>query len=120
MCDPWALRLLAEAAPEAQILIMLRDPVERYRCGVEREARLAEEAQVEPNIAVVGDPIYRGLYHRQVEQVLRLFGRDAVLRLQYERSPPFALRSTSSSGLASEARAAASTGTDEGQVELTG
>jgi len=85
MCDPWALRMLAEAAPEARILIMLRDPVERYHSGMEREMRLAEEAGSKPTIAVVGDAIYRGLYHAQVERVLALFGRDNVLVLQYER-----------------------------------
>lgn len=85
MCDPWALRLLAQAAPNAKILIMLRDPVERYRSGVEREARLAEQGGIAPSITVVGDALYRGLYRRQVEQVLGLFGRENVLVLQYER-----------------------------------
>src|SRR5215216_938264 len=34
MCDPWTVPLLAEAAPEARYLIMLRDPVERYRSAI--------------------------------------------------------------------------------------
>jgi Sulfotransferase domain len=85
MCDPWAIRMLAEAAPEARILIMLRDPVERYHSGLEREARLAEQGGTSPSITIVGDAIYRSMYHRQVERVIELFGRDRVLVLQYER-----------------------------------
>ena len=34
MHDFWTPRLLARAAPEAKLLIMFRDPVERYRSGV--------------------------------------------------------------------------------------
>ena len=85
MCDPWAIRMLAEAAPDARILIMLRDPVERYHSGLEREARLYEQAGTFANIAIVGDAIYRSMYHRQVQLVLELFGREQVLVLQYER-----------------------------------
>jgi hypothetical protein len=64
---------------------MLRDPVERYHSGLEREARLYEQAGTHANIAIVGDAIYRSMYHGQVERVLELFGRERVLVLQYER-----------------------------------
>ena len=74
----------AEAAPDARILIMLRDPVERYHSGLEREARLYEQAGTFANIAIVGDAIYRSMYHRQVQLVLESFGRERVLVLQYE------------------------------------
>lgn len=85
MHDFWALRLLREAAPDARILVMLRDPVERYRSGVARELRLAEERGLPPNIAVVGDAIYRSLYSPQLERLFDLYPRERVLVLQYER-----------------------------------
>jgi hypothetical protein len=85
MCDPWAIRMLAQAAPRARILVLLRDPVERYRSGIERELGLAEGGGVSPSISVVGDAVYRSLYHDQVKRVLDLFGRERVLVLQYER-----------------------------------
>lgn len=46
MSDLSSIRLLRDAAPEARILAMLRDPVERYRSAVARFGRLfAEEGQ---------------------------------------------------------------------------
>ncbi len=85
MTDFWSLPLLARIAPEARILIMLRDPVERYRSGIGRELRLADRHDTVTDIAVVGDAIWRSQYHRQVRRALELFGRDRVLILQLER-----------------------------------
>jgi hypothetical protein len=85
MHDFWALPLLFEAAPEARILVMLRDPVERYRSGIAREQRLAADDGVPLEIGIVGDAVYRSLYFRQVERLFELWGRERVLVLQYER-----------------------------------
>ena len=35
MYDHWSLRLLRRAASEARILVILRDPIERYRSALE-------------------------------------------------------------------------------------
>jgi hypothetical protein len=84
--DPWTLPLLATAAPSARFLIMLRDPLERYRSGVEHEmARSRRRGQDPPNIAIVGDSVARGLYHDQVKRSFDLLGEERVLVLQYER-----------------------------------
>jgi hypothetical protein len=85
MHDYWALPLLHAAAPEARILVMLRDPVERYRSGIERERRIYEKAGEPLEIAIVGDAVYRSLYAAQMRRLLELYPRERVLVLQYER-----------------------------------
>jgi hypothetical protein len=85
MHDFWALPLLAQAAPQAKILVMLRDPVERYRSGIARELRLADEDGTPLEIAIVGDAVYRSMYSQQLGRLFQLFGRERVLVLQHER-----------------------------------
>jgi hypothetical protein len=85
MHDFWALPLLHSAAPDARILVMLRDPVERYRSGIERERRIAEKAGEPLEIAIVGDAVYRSLYSTQLRRLFELYPRERVLVLQYER-----------------------------------
>ena len=86
MHDPWTLPLLAEAASGARFLVLLRDPIERYRSGIRHQAdRSRRRGHDPPDIAIVGDAIARGLYHHQVARALELLGRDSVLVLQYER-----------------------------------
>jgi hypothetical protein len=84
MHDPWTPPLLKQCAPEARIIMMLRDPIERYRSGVAREQRLASGRGEDLRIAVIGDAIYRSLFAKQVERLIELFGRDQLLVLQYE------------------------------------
>jgi len=83
---PGSLDLLAQAAPRALVLVILRDPVARYRSGVGRQRRLARDRN-QPDIApgVLEDQLARGFYSAQVARVLELFPRDRVLVLQYER-----------------------------------
>lgn len=85
MHDYWALPLLKAAAPEARILVMLRDPVARYRSGIAREQEIAEKAGEPLEIAIVGDAVYRSLYSPQLRRLFELYPRDRVLVLQYER-----------------------------------
>ena len=84
--DAWTLPLLARAAPEARILIMLRDPIARYRSaiaqGIERQRK---RGQYPPTIAIVGEAIGRSAYGDQVRRALEIFGRERVLVLQFER-----------------------------------
>jgi Sulfotransferase family len=92
MHDFWALPMLRRCAPEARILVMLRDPLERYRSGVARELARAEENGEPLDIAVIGDAVYRSLYAMQLERLFALFERERVLVLQYEacRADPLA------------------------------
>lgn len=86
MYDGWPLRQIRQVAREARVLVMLRDPVDRYASGCAREDRLARE-RGEPGIspAMVEEQRVRGLYAGQVERVLAEFPRERVLILQYER-----------------------------------
>jgi sulfotransferase family protein len=92
MVDYWSMRLLREAAPGARLLIMLRDPIERLRSGIQRERMLADEAGVPFELAHLSEAVYRGLYYEQVRGVLELYPREQVLILQFERclADPFA------------------------------
>jgi hypothetical protein len=90
MLDPWTPPLLVQAAPEARILIMLRDPVDRYESGlargVLRAARLAREGGEAPSESqIASEQIVRSQYREQVERMLAAYPRDRVLILQYER-----------------------------------
>jgi hypothetical protein len=86
MYDGWPLALIAQAAPHVRILVLLRDPVDRYASGYARENRLARkrgEEGISP--AMVEEQRIRGFYAAQVAQVLETFPREQVLILQYER-----------------------------------
>ena len=85
MHDRWPIPQIAQAAPRAKIIVMLRDPVDRYASGHARETRLARE-RGEPGIApsMVEQQLARGFYAAQVEHVLETFGHERVLMLQYE------------------------------------
>jgi Sulfotransferase domain len=82
---PQGPRQLAQAAPEARVLVLLRDPVDRYASGFARASRIAAEQGVEGIEArLVQRHIERGLYFEQVTRVLDAYSRDRVLVLQYE------------------------------------
>jgi sulfotransferase family protein len=85
MVDFWTMRLLRGAAPDARLLIMLRDPIERLRSGIQRERMLADDAGAPFELAHMSEAVYRGLYYDQVVGVLELYPRERVLILQFER-----------------------------------
>jgi hypothetical protein len=85
MHDPWIPGLLHRAAPETRLLVMLRDPVERYQSGIAREQRLAAKRGQPVDAAVWSDAYARGLYGMQVERLLQHYADDRILVLQYER-----------------------------------
>lgn len=80
MFDFWTPPLLARAAPEARILVLLRDPVERYRSSV--RAQLVGGG----NVAVIASEAYaRGFYFEQLSRLLEHVPREQLLVLQYEQ-----------------------------------
>lgn len=81
MADFWVPPLLARAAPDARILVLLRDPVTRFESGIRHE--VAHHAPRRP--VIVADAAARGFYHRQLTGLLRHFPREQLLVLQYER-----------------------------------
>jgi Sulfotransferase family len=82
---PWIPGLLAHTAPNARLLVLLRDPVERYLSGLEHDARMAAQQGAPLSALAPIEAFARGLYHAQLTRVLRHFDRSRVLVLQYER-----------------------------------
>lgn len=83
MLDAWAPALLARAAPQARLLVLLRDPVERFRSGrtlAENRFVVGSTARAAANAA-----FNRGLYADQLLRLWAAFPREQVLVLQYER-----------------------------------
>jgi hypothetical protein len=85
LSDFWSISLLRRAAPNARLLVMLRDPVARYRSAVARLQRMAEESGERVRLPSLGDATWRGFYHEQLRHVFELFPREQVLVLQFER-----------------------------------
>lgn len=84
MSDFWTPELLRRAAPDAKLLILLRDPIERYRSGfVHRHRTGAPEGR--RRALVAHEAIARGNYATQLKRVWRHFPREQVLVLQYEQ-----------------------------------
>jgi hypothetical protein len=91
--DFWTIPLLARAAPEARMLVMLRDPVERYRSGIadtrrrDAESGAADEDPVTARrrlSAAANDAFARSFYHQQLARLLEVVPRERVLVLQFE------------------------------------
>ena len=83
MLDAWTPALLRRAAPEARLLVLLRDPVERFRSGrtlAENRFTVGSTARAAANAA-----FNRGLYADQLLRLWQAFPREQVLVLQYER-----------------------------------
>ena len=82
MRDIWTPRLIPRAAPDAKILVIFRDPVERYRSGVLHTlARRGGRAAT----YLATDAVERGRYALQLKRVYDYFDRSQVLVLQFER-----------------------------------
>lgn len=79
--DFWAHERLRLLAPGTRLLVLLRDPVERYRSGLAHDVGHGERER--PGLAL--EAMYRGLYHVQLAALLRHVPREQVLVLQYER-----------------------------------
>lgn len=76
----WVPALLQAAAPNARILVLLRDPVERFASGV------ALQGQTRPvNFTGAGTAFRIGCYGSQLEQLFSYFSPERVLVLQFER-----------------------------------
>jgi Sulfotransferase domain len=82
IADVVALRLIQRAAPDARLLVMLRDPIERFRSGFLHQLRRFPQRRHE---MIAADAIERGYYATQLERLYKLFPAEQVLVLQYER-----------------------------------
>jgi hypothetical protein len=84
LADFWAVPLIRKAVPDARILVMLRDPVDRYRSAMAWLSR-SEDWESQGILAWISDATWRGLYYQQLRRVFDLFPREQVLVLQFER-----------------------------------
>jgi hypothetical protein len=79
-------RVIDEVAPEARLLTIVREPVERYRSGLSqwhqenRRRSLKRDEQAGKREARM-----RGFYGRQVQRLLDVVGPERMLVLQYEQ-----------------------------------
>jgi len=90
---PWTPELLRRAAPDTRLLLLLRDPVNRFRSGLAH----AERTGGRIDTTTVDNAVQRGFYARALDEWLRHFERDQLLILQYERcaeDPATQLRAT--------------------------
>jgi Sulfotransferase family len=83
MYDHWSMRLLHQAAPDARILVILRDPIERFRSGMAMQRRRG--FGLGRTLDEVASAVSRSAYAEQLRRVFDFFPRDRVLVLQYER-----------------------------------
>lgn len=81
LADHWVPQMLHEAAPDCRIIVLLRDPIERYRSALahddHRDSPRGRRAET--------DMFNRGFYARQLERWYGSFAPERVLVLQYER-----------------------------------
>jgi len=80
--DAWVPRLLARAAPDAKLLFMVRDPVERFRSGLAHQLHVAPHRR---KPVAANDGIDRGRYATQLKRLHEFFPREQVLVIQYEQ-----------------------------------
>ena len=76
----WVPALLAQAAPRTRLLVILRDPVERYRSGLAHQRRDRGTLTVD----AYQDALSRGLYHDALRRWTAYFPPAQILVLQYE------------------------------------
>ncbi len=77
----WVAELLRQVAPEAKILVLVRDPIDRYSSGLVHASRGGPPG----NASESQRAFNRGFYAAQLSQWERLFGPAQMLVLQYER-----------------------------------
>jgi hypothetical protein len=81
MFDPWTPPLLRRAAPDARLLVMVSDPIERYRSVF--TDRLAKRAEGET--LYMADVVDRRSFGAQLARLYRFYDPRRVLVLQFER-----------------------------------
>lgn len=77
---PWVPSLMAQAAPDARLLLILRDPVERFRSGMAHQIRNGADHVGSIQTEAIG----RSLYADALRRWQSWFPPDQMLILQYE------------------------------------
>jgi hypothetical protein len=86
MAMPPIAGIIAEVAPQARLLTIVREPVERYRSGFKQWQEQARRRSLRRNDrAGKREALMRGFYGRQVQRLLEVVPREQLLVLQYEQ-----------------------------------
>lgn len=80
MYHAWVLPILRSVAPDALIIVMLRDPIDRLRSALEYEERMGSRLTA----ALVQEAVSRSLYAPQLDRLRACFPEEQTLLLQYE------------------------------------
>ena len=78
---PWVAPILAEAAPDAKVLVLVRDPVDRFRSGLTFRHRMGAPV----TSATVADAVRQGFTARWLRRLYEFFPPSQVLVQQYEQ-----------------------------------
>jgi hypothetical protein len=81
LLDAWCVTLLRSVAPDARLLVLVRDPIERFRSGLTQMTRGLRQ----PDLSDLRVAYQRGCYLPALEMILQSFPRESLLVLQYER-----------------------------------
>lgn len=82
MHDFWTPRLIRRAAPDAKLLVLFRDPIERFRSGVPKEIAVD---RTRPLDWVIADAMERGRYASQLRRLRSEHPGAEILVSQYEK-----------------------------------
>jgi hypothetical protein len=88
MYDPWTPVLLRRAAPDAKLIAMVGDPIERYRLRLQDELAGRGSGERDEDAAqpvFMTDAVERSRYATQLKHLLAFFPAEQVLVLQHER-----------------------------------
>lgn len=81
LIDFWAPELIARAAPQARVLVLLRDPLERFRSGLTHQLATSRQPLGPRDIQ---GAFQRGLYAPQLRRLLAAIPAERVWVGQYE------------------------------------
>ena len=81
LIDFWTPELIARAAPDARILVLLRDPLDRFRSGLTHQLATSREPLRHRDIQ---GAFQRSIYAPQLRRVLAAFPAERVWIGQYE------------------------------------
>lgn len=76
----WVVPMLRAAAPDAKLMVLIRDPVERFRSGLDHVRQRGEK--LTPTL--ITDAFTRGLYGAQLARLEATFPAEQIAVLQYE------------------------------------
>ncbi len=87
--EVWTIPLIARAAPQAKLLLVLRDPIEAYArvLGYRRgkRARIWERRRAPEDPIYMTELVHRGRLGSQLRALTQLFDSERILVLQFEQ-----------------------------------